>query len=153
MNARSGELNTESPRDVSHESSAAYYPNPDFFAANDGSVTLLGSRCTTCGTLAFPSTEVCTQCWAPMPGESMELSGTGVVYTFTQVHVAPEGLPVPYYIGYVDLPEGLRILAQFRDDSGRGFKIGDRVEPDLAQIRTLADSTPVISYVFRHAHI
>lgn len=41
-----------------------------------------------------------------------ELDMKGVLYSFTEVHAAPSRFPTPFVIGYVDLPDDLRLLAQ-----------------------------------------
>ena len=61
------------------------------------------------------------------------LSGSGVLYSKTVVHVVPEKLidEAPLPIGIVDLDEGLRILSALVGDGA--IDIGSRV--DLVSIR------------------
>jgi uncharacterized OB-fold protein len=71
---------------------------------------LIGSGCTWCGTKAFPPAKICAECLSEdlVP---VRLSSEGTLYSFSVVHVAPKRWEVPYAVGYVDLPEGVRIFA------------------------------------------
>jgi len=66
--------------------------------------------CGDCGKFTFPPKPICPYCW----GEQVmwrELSGNGVLYSYTTVHAAPEvfAADVPYDLGIIDLDEGLRV--------------------------------------------
>jgi len=65
-------------------------------------------KCSDCGAKTLPAGFLCFQCGgsqiSPQP-----VSGEGVLYSFTQIHVSPR-FPTPYSVGYVDLDEGLRVL-------------------------------------------
>jgi uncharacterized OB-fold protein len=67
----------------------------------DGS--LMGSRCKKCGATSFPPRADCNEC---MSGdfEFFELSGKGVLHTFTKIVAAPTGFEdvAPYTVGVVD---------------------------------------------------
>jgi uncharacterized OB-fold protein len=75
----------------------------------DGSAALVTGRCYSCGTAWFPFGSVCPGCAALDPRR--ELAGpAGTLYSFTTVHVS-SARPTPYSLGYVDLDEGVRVLA------------------------------------------
>ena len=71
---------------------------------------LVGSECSRCGHKAFPLAKVCTNCLSE-DLVSVPLSREGVLYSYTVVHAAPKGWAVPYAIGYVDLPEDVRVFS------------------------------------------
>jgi uncharacterized OB-fold protein len=77
---------------------------------SDGREKLSGSRCAGCGSLAFPPLPICSSCGsqdvAPAP-----LSERGTLYTYSVLHVGARGWPAPYVLGYVDLPEGVRVFS------------------------------------------
>jgi len=79
------------------------------FEQRDGGVRLLGSRCSRCGTFAFPRREVCLRCGAETANAS--LSGRGRVHSWTVIETPPWGFDES--LGYlcVDLEEGPRVLA------------------------------------------
>ena len=65
---------------------------------------LMGSRCRTCGAVAFPPRADCAAC---MSGdfEFAEGSGRGTLLTWTRIVAAPSGFDdlAPYVFGLVDL--------------------------------------------------
>lgn len=66
--------------------------------------------CGNCEKLTFPPKPACPYCWGENVGWR-ELSGNGVLYSYTTVHAAPEAFAaeVPYDLGIIDLDEGLRV--------------------------------------------
>jgi hypothetical protein len=83
-------------------------------ADESGRPALLGSVCESCGDVAFPARWVCGRCSGTELSETL-LSGTGLLYSYTVVHVSP-GRQTPYTLGYVDLKEGARTLAPIAGD-------------------------------------
>jgi uncharacterized protein len=96
-------------------------PLPDLDAldapsvARDGEeVRLRGSRCEECGAAHFPARLLCFECTSDRL-EPHLLGPYGTLYGWTTVHVS-SSRPVPYAVGYVDLPEGVRVLADLGGD-------------------------------------
>ncbi|WP_404478474.1 Zn-ribbon domain-containing OB-fold protein [Novosphingobium sp. BL-52-GroH] len=89
---------------------------------------LIGSVCAACGTACFPRREVCLNCGSRDVAERL-LGPNGSLYTFTTVHVS-SSRAVPYTIGYVDLAEGVRLLASV---------LGEDLVPDMAVTLTTTD--------------
>lgn len=75
-----------------------------------GATRLTGSRCLDCGALTFPSSGACSHCGGDHTAPQA-LSPTGTLYSFSVLHVGARGWPAPYVLGYVDLPEGVRVFA------------------------------------------
>jgi uncharacterized OB-fold protein len=76
---------------------------------------LVGGECTSCKAISFPMQSICPRCTGTQIGQ-VHLSRRGKLYTFTEVFQKPpdyEG-PVPYFIGRVQLPEGVFILSQLK---------------------------------------
>ena len=73
---------------------------------------LLTTRGVASGRLSFPPRPFCSHSWE-REVEWVELAGTGILYSYTVVHVAPEmfAQAVPYRLAIVDLDEGLRLAA------------------------------------------
>lgn len=76
----------------------------------DGDWRLTGSRCPVCTTTAYPARRLCARDQAPM--DPCDLSDQGTIYEAVQVAIAPVGFDAPYWVGYVDLPEGVRVFSQ-----------------------------------------
>jgi uncharacterized OB-fold protein len=124
------------------------YPESPAWEEKDDVVRLLASRCTHCSQLAFPPTDECARCGRAEDGDrqSVSLSGLGRLYTYSVIHVAPASFRPPYAVGYVDLPEGIRVLAQIELPEG-GLEIGETLQASLGVIRRTEDED-VLSYVF-----
>jgi len=116
----------------------------------DGSPPYLkGYKCKKCGNLDFPKPVICYKCW----GEEFEivpLSRRGKLYSYSDLYIGPAGYgqDLPYVIGYIDLPEGVRIFAQLEGEPGT-FKCDEEVELTLGKIRKDDEGRTVISYKFK----
>jgi uncharacterized OB-fold protein len=75
---------------------------------------LMASRCEACGHVSFPPRADCSEC--RHDGFAFEeLSGEGLVVTFTRIDAAPAGFEdvTPFTVGVIDLKETGRLLAWF----------------------------------------
>ncbi|MFF4503457.1 Zn-ribbon domain-containing OB-fold protein [Streptomyces sp. NPDC001401] len=78
---------------------------------------LRGSRCTDCAVATYPADPACPRCGGP--AQPVVLSGAGTLWTWTVQRYAPKSPPyvvpasgfAPLTVGYVELPEGVRVLA------------------------------------------
>ena len=59
--------------------------------------------------------------------ERLDLSLNGKLYSFTIVHMPSEHFQPPYAIGWIELPEGIRIFSQIRGWQEHPLKIGTGV--------------------------
>jgi len=75
-----------------------------------GQPRLIAGHCSTCDLTVFPWPDQCSACLAtaltPKP-----LSTSGALYSYSVIHSGPKGWETPYTVGYVDLPEGVRVFA------------------------------------------
>ena len=103
--------------------------------------SLTGSRCLHCGTVAFPPARGCQSC-GHSSQEVLQLGSRGTVWGFTvqrfapksPPYVVPEGGFVPFAVGYVELPEGVKVEAV--------LDCTDFAELDAAEV-TLVSTEPV----------
>ena len=112
---------------------------------------LKGYRCRRCGKIWFPKFTHCPSpdCWS----EEMELvplSRRGRIYSATDVFIGQPSMRqyMPMSVGYVDLPEGVRIFAQFDGELG-SFNCDDEVELTIGPVRNDAKGEPIYSYKFK----
>lgn len=94
---------------------------------------LLGSQCPACMAKTFPARDFCPDCTteqAPLPAV---LANEGSILTYTVVHQAPGNWSTPYALAYVDLDDGVRVLAQI-DHPHERLHIGLRVRLILRNI-------------------
>lgn len=76
------------------------------------------------------------------------LSRRGKLYSYADCYIGQPGMQTPYIIGYVDLPEDLRIFALLEGEVN-SFKCDDEVELTAGSIRLNQDGLPITSYKFK----
>lgn len=91
---------------------------------DDGEPYLVGQRCGSCGAVYLGSRRACSKCTGTGPFTEVPLSRRGTLWVWSIVHQSVPGVPVPYVVGVVDLPEGVSVRCNVID-----------VEPDPARLR------------------
>ncbi|WP_170984288.1 Zn-ribbon domain-containing OB-fold protein [Rhodoligotrophos defluvii] len=112
---------------------------------SDGRPVLIGGECGHCGGQMFPRAPVCPACMSE-DMRPLELPREGIVYAFTTAHVGPAHWHKPFMVGYVDLPNGVRVFSHLR---GEGLRIGDTVQLASGELGRDADGMPIMSFVFQ----
>ncbi len=130
-------------------STAPVHETPRHWRVDGDVPSLLGSLCTACGKRAFPVRDFCDGCGSEGGMETVSLSRTGSLYSYTIVRIAPRQFSVPYTLGFVDLPEDVRILAQI--ESGASLSLGDSLELFIGPVRLADDGSTIDGYKFRRA--
>ncbi|MWA03271.1 benzoylsuccinyl-CoA thiolase [Actinomadura sp. LD22] len=126
--------------------------DPAMFTGNAEDPALVGQKCRACGKVAFPRKRVCPGCF----GESLDdhvLSTTGVLHTFTCTHVGAPHLPSPYLLGFVDVPEGVRLLSLLTDCDPweEVLRVGMPMEMVMRPLMRDASGEDLYTYKFRPA--
>ena len=111
--------------------------------------SLLGSRCRECGVTLFPPRQICPRCMKEGILEAVPLSRRGALYTYTVIRQAPPRYPVPYAVGYVDLPEGVRVFAQLEGWDKRELRLGEAMEVCFTTLRKNEAKEEMVGYRFR----
>jgi benzoylsuccinyl-CoA thiolase BbsA subunit len=127
--------------------------HPDLLEVpDDGSPPFLkGYQCRACGQLDFPMQTLCPNCWGDA-FEMVPLSRQGKLYSYADIYIGQAGLKTPYVIGYVDLPEDIRIFSMLEGQVG-SFECEQDLELTTGPIRMNRDGFPVLSYKFKKASI
>jgi uncharacterized OB-fold protein len=112
----------------------------------EGHPRLVGGRCRACGAESFPKAAVCPQCLAEEI-EGVMLSRDGTLYSFAAVHAAPPGWHLPYVLGYVDLPEGVRVLAHLAAKE-EDLRVDMPVRLAVGEVGSDPSGQPLFTYVF-----
>jgi uncharacterized protein len=107
---------------------------------------LLGSRCRVCGELSFPSRAFCPRCDSEDFEASVALSPLGRIHTFTVIRQAPPGRVTPYTLAYVDLDDGVRVMAQV-DGEADELSIGRPVKLTIRPVDR-REGVDVLGYAF-----
>jgi len=100
---------------------------------------LIGKKCGVCGKIYFPPRSICPDCRRKSIGkmEDYKLKGTGVVESFSIIHVPPpefEG-KAPYAIALIKMDEGCYLTGQIVDCDLKDIHIGMRVEACFRKIQ------------------
>lgn len=72
---------------------------------------LIGGRCTGCGALMYPAPEACPACLNDKIDHA-ELASTGRVRTSAVINLGRAGFPIPYFVAWVDLDDGVRVFGR-----------------------------------------
>jgi uncharacterized OB-fold protein len=120
-------------------------------------VRLLGSRCTGCGTVVFPAQDGCPRCGTQGMAVT-ELAPRGTLWTWTSQDFLPkapyagpetEADFAGYLVGYVELPDGVRVVTRLVDVDRTEVQIGMELELVLVPFTVDPDGTEVVAYAFR----
>jgi uncharacterized OB-fold protein len=122
---------------------------PGLFEEVGGQPALIGSRCRACGQVLFPAQTTCLNCLSE-DVERIRLGREGTLYTYTIVYMASEHFPPPYAVGWIEMPEGLRIFSQIRGWQEQPLKIGMRMKISIEPLWQDGDNE-VVGFVFRPA--
>ena len=79
--------------------------------------------------------------------EKVQLAEEGTLYSYSIVHQAPKGWAVPYALGYVDLPDNVRVLAHL-DAPAEKIAINMPMRLAVGVVGTDASGAPLLSYTF-----
>jgi uncharacterized OB-fold protein len=121
-----------------------------------GGPELMGSRCRACGELFFPRAAGCTRCC----GSELEchvLGSSGTLWSWTVQAFLPkppydsgetEATFRPYGVGYVQMPEGIKVESRLTEADPRQLRIGMPMRLVLLPYRKLADGADVLTFAF-----
>lgn len=127
--------------------------HPDLLEVpDDGSPPYLkGYQCKKCGQMDFPKLSPCPSCWGD-EFVMVPLSRKGTLYSYADIYIGQPGLETPYIIGYIDLPENIRIFAML-DGEVESFNCDEEVELTIGPIRMNRDGLPITSYKFKKVSV
>src|SRR5436190_6258404 len=128
----------------------------DQIMRNDsGGPSLIGSRCRTCATFAFPPKTGCARCTGT-DMETVELGRRGTLWTWTIQGFPPKAPPylgddnpatfVPFGVGYVELPGQLKVEARLTESDPDRLRIGMELELVLVPLATDGDGNRVLTF-------
>ncbi|MDY6969385.1 MAG: Zn-ribbon domain-containing OB-fold protein [Spirochaetota bacterium] len=116
--------------------------------SGDDKPHLVASKCKKCSNYFFPKKPLCPDCFEEGLLEDVFLSEEGVIYTYCIVRAAPVGFDSPYVLGYIDLPEGIRIFSMIESDDLADIKIGAKVKYTTGKIRQDENGEDVYGFKF-----
>jgi len=118
-----------------------------------GEPYLAGQRCTGCGAVYLGRRRACARCTSEGPFEEIPLSRKGTLWVWSIVHQSAPGVPVPYVVGIVDLPEGVSVRCNLVDvePDPKRLRFGMPVEMTTGTSQQDRDGNDVIAFYFRPA--
>jgi uncharacterized OB-fold protein len=119
----------------------------------EGEPYLVGTRCTACGAVYLGDRIACSKCAGRGPFEEVPLSRNGTLWVYSIVHQSFPGVPVPYVVGVVDLPEGVSVRCNIIDVEPKpeAIKFGMPVEMTTGVSQQDKQGNDVIAFYFRPA--
>ena len=118
---------------------------------------LLASRCRACSELTFPAQDACPSC-AARDTESVTLGRRGTLWTWTIQRFPPPSPPYagspdresfqPFGVGYVELPDGIRVEGRLTESDPAKLEIGMEMELVLEKF-TDANGGERTTFAFR----
>lgn len=155
MTGKTAEISGESSVNTGRSAKEVYVGEGLFIRPRTSSepAHLLGSQCKNCDEVTFPRQTRCSNCSSEAV-EQVVLSRTGTLYSFSNVNnPVPEGYkgPIPYGVGLIELPEGVRILAHLTESDPRMLRVGMRMDLVIDKLFTNDEGTDVIGFKFRPA--
>ncbi|MEX0874529.1 MAG: OB-fold domain-containing protein [Actinomycetota bacterium] len=122
---------------------------------------LLGSRCTDCSTVTFPTQTGCPRCNSQAM-ETIELPNRGTLWTYTTQGFRPKGPPeggylgddsdetfVPYALGYVEIPGHCKVESRLTGAALDEFRIGMDMGLVIVPFRKDDAGNDVMTFAFK----
>ncbi|MEW6262071.1 MAG: OB-fold domain-containing protein [Thermodesulfobacteriota bacterium] len=115
-------------------------------------LALTASRCRDCRRVFFPPKVVCPNCFDGEL-ETVPLSRKGRLHAFAQCHMGPADMEKPYLIGFIDLPEGIKLFSVLTECEPwpEVLQVGLEMEMVLGVIKHDPDGQAIYSYKFKPA--
>jgi len=112
--------------------------------------SLIGSKCSHCGTVFFPKRVICSKCRRKGKLEDIQLKGDGKIHTYSVINTPTDDFKriAPYVVAIVELDEGAKITTQIVDCKIEDVNIGDEVKMVFRKIKEEGNDG-VISYGYK----
>lgn len=119
----------------------------NIFREDEGVAKLLAVQCTSCGQIFFPKVNFCFSCLKKEMKEFV-LGPYGKLYSYTIGRLPAARFSPPYFVGMVDMPEGVRIFGPLKIKEGQDVKIGMDMEVVIEELWEEEDKH-IIGYKFK----
>lgn len=119
----------------------------EIFINKNNSFFLLGTQCRSCKQIFFPKTGFCINCFSE-DCEEVALSRKGRLNSFTISYMPVYHFNPPHAMGYIELPEGIRIFSPLSDWEETKLKIGMEMELEIDKLWE-DNENEIIGYKFK----
>ncbi|SDM15613.1 Zn-ribbon domain-containing OB-fold protein [Bacillus sp. OK048] len=107
--------------------------------SQDDNIKLNCSYCPKCEKKYFPLKEICADCLESLT--NVEISSTGRIFSYTTIRTDSPFYKAPYTLAFVDLDEGVRLLARVNVESHQHLDSNKRVKGVRTTIPTKSGET------------
>lgn len=116
-----------------------------------GEPHLVAQQCPGCGAMYLGKRVACGRCFGRGPFTEVPLSRRGELYVWSIVHQSMPGVPVPYVVGVVDLPEGVSVRCNLVgvEPDPAALRFGMPVEMTTGVSQQDRDGNDVVAFYFR----
>jgi uncharacterized OB-fold protein len=116
---------------------------------------LIASKCSRCSEVSFPKQDSCPNCTSNSTEEVL-LGRRGSLWTWT-IQNFPPPPPytgnvdpfTPYGIGYIELPEGIRIESRLTASDPQALEIGMEMELVIEKFRDADDGQELMTFAYQ----
>lgn len=122
------------------------YVNP---SNPEGQPYLIGTSCEKCGDVQFPPKGACPNCLVPGTLREEKIGAKGTISSYSILHVAPEGFPVPHVQAMVKLDEGPLIFSILDTENTEAVAINQPVNLTIGTIQKKANGEDVVGWMYK----
>jgi uncharacterized protein len=117
---------------------------------------LIGSRCTACGIVTFPTQDSCPRCAATAMEEQL-LARRGRLWAWTTQAFPPPSPPyagpagkdfVPFGVGYVELPGEVKVETRLTEADPDVLRTGMEMELTIVPFGTDDEGNDIVTFAF-----
>ncbi len=121
-----------------------------WFGKSDEGPVLVGTKCDACDKVFFPKKLVCPDCFGDAL-RTVPLSKKGTLHTFSLSVMGPPEIEKPYLIGFIDLPEKIKLFSLITDCEpwDKTLKVGMEMEMVIEKIKKDEAGNDIVGYKFR----
>ena len=105
--------------------------NENLVAQTENGPALIAKKCLACGRIQFPQKGVCPYCLGE-ENEDVLIGRHAKLFSFTTTYSPAANFKPPFTVGYLSLPEGVRVFSQLKDDVP--LEIGMDMELEIADL-------------------
>ena len=105
----------------------------DLFGEDEKGPFLITKKCGKCGNIQFPQKGFCQKCLNP-DMEDIHLGRKGKLFSYTTTYGKAAALTGPFDVGYIMLPEKIRIFAPVRKSEEQEYEIGMNMELEIIDL-------------------
>ena len=134
----------------------AHVPIADGLFTTEPHTQLIGSRCSECMMVTFPTQESCPRCGSTEMAEHL-LARLGTLWAWTTQEFPPPAPPyagpvgrdfVPFGVGYIDLGD-VKVESRLTTADADALRDGMAMELVLVPLRTDDDGNEVMTFAFQ----